>query len=127
METMVEQLFAVGADQARSKFDAVCQVFFKKFEACTPSAEEEGTGGGRRNSEDEQKQGKASQQLVLPAPGGCKEGTPASCMGLELPRRGAHGECGDARNSGAENERKIPLSNSPSRPPMEEDALLGDF
>ena len=27
METMVEQFFAVGADQARSKFDAMCQFF----------------------------------------------------------------------------------------------------
>ena len=32
METMVEQFFGMGADQARSKFDATCQVFFKKFE-----------------------------------------------------------------------------------------------
>ena len=35
---MVEQFFAMGAGQARSKLDAVCQVFLKKFEAYTPSA-----------------------------------------------------------------------------------------
>ena len=40
METMVEQLFAVSADQARSKFDAMCQVFFKKFEAFYPFHED---------------------------------------------------------------------------------------
>ena len=53
METMVEQLFAMGPDQANSKFDAVWQVFCKKFEAFTPSAQMPGKGGGRRNSEDE--------------------------------------------------------------------------
>ena len=31
METVVEQFFAMGADQARSKFEAMCQMFFKKF------------------------------------------------------------------------------------------------
>ena len=40
----------------------------------------------------EQEQGRAGQQLVLPAPGGFNEGTPASSMELDLPRvRGAHG------------------------------------
>ena len=63
METMVEQYFAMGADQARCKFEAMCQVSFKKFEACAPPAQMPGKGGGRRNSEDEQEQDKASQQL----------------------------------------------------------------
>ena len=63
---------------------------------------------------------------MLPAPGGFNEGTPASCMELGLPRvRCAHGECGGAGNSGAANERKRTLSNSPSRErlAMEEDAV----
>ena len=54
METVVEQFFAAVADQARSKFDASCQVFFEKFEAETPSAQMPGREGGRGNSEDEQ-------------------------------------------------------------------------
>ena len=71
---------------------------------------------------------KNSQELVLPAPGGLNEGTPASLMELDLPRaRGAHGEGGGAGNSGAENGRKGPLPRFPSRLPMEEDALLEDF
>ena len=49
METRVEQFFAVGADQARFKFDAMCQVFFKKFEAYAPSAQIPGKERGRRN------------------------------------------------------------------------------
>ena len=82
METMVEQIFAMGADQARSMFDAVCQIFFKKFEASTPLAKMPGKGGGRRNSEDEHEQGKASQQLALSASGEFSEGISASCMEL---------------------------------------------
>ena len=62
METMVEQFFAMGADQARTRFDAMCQP---------------GTGG-RRNGEDDQEQDKASQQLASSASGGCNEGTPVS-------------------------------------------------
>ena len=46
---------------------------------------------GRRNSEDEQEQGKTSQQLVLPAPGGFNEGTPASSMELDLLHVRAYG------------------------------------
>ena len=84
----------------------LCQVFFKKFEAKTPSSQMPGKGGGRRNSEDEQEQGKASRA------GAMKEGTPVSSLELDLPR-GAHGECGGAGKSGADNERKRPLSNSP--------------
>ena len=36
-ETMVEQVFAVGTDQARSTFDALCQIFFRGFETFHPS------------------------------------------------------------------------------------------
>ena len=91
----------------------------RAFQEQMPGREE-----GRRNSEDEQEQGKNSQPLVLPAPAGFNEGTPASLMELDLPRaRGAHGDRGGAGNSGAENERRRPSSNSPSRLPMKEDAL----
>ena len=45
---------------------------------------------GRRNSEDEQEQDKASQQLALSAPSGCNEGTPASSLELDLPRVRVH-------------------------------------
>ena len=115
VETMVEQFFAMGADQARCKFDAMCEVFFEKFEAYNPSAQMPGKGGGRRNSEDEQEQGKASQQLALSASGGLNEGTPASGLELDLPRvRGALGECGGAGKSGTvKDEPKRHPSNSP--------------
>ena len=113
METMVEQIFAMGADQARSEFDAMCQIV-KKFEANTPSSQMPGKEGGRRNGEDEQEQGKASQQLALAASGGFNEGTPASSMELDLPRvRGAHGECGGAGSSGTAQDRERSRSSTP--------------
>ena len=76
---------------------------------------------GRRNSEDEQEQGKNSQQLVLPASGGFNEGTPASSMELDLPHvRCAHGERGGAgkcRNSKGSKKISVqfPESTSDSR------------
>ena len=50
LETMVEQIFAMGTDQARSEFDAMCQMFFKRVETSTPLAQMPGKGGGRRNT-----------------------------------------------------------------------------
>ena len=81
------------------------------------------------SGEDEQEQDKASQQFSLSASSGCNEGTPACSLELDLPRvRGALGECGGAgKSSAAKDERKRPLSNSPSRLPMEEDASLEDL
>ena len=59
------------------------------FQEQMPGREE-----GRRSSEGEQEVCKTSRQLVLLAPGGFNEGTPASSVELDLPRvLGAHGEC----------------------------------
>ena len=109
----MEQIFAMETDQARSQFDAMCQNFFKKFEAYTSHHVQMSVkGGGRRKSGDEQEQDKASQQLPLSASSGCNEGTPASSLELDLPRiRDALCECGGAGKSGtAKDERKKPLS-----------------
>ena len=90
-----EQIFALGADHARSKFEVMCQISFGRIE--TPSAQMPGQGGGRRNSENEQEQCRTSQQLVLPAQSGFNESAPASSMELDLPRvRGVQGESGRA-------------------------------
>ena len=64
LETMVEQIFAMGTDQAKSKFDALYQKILKRFETPTPPARMPGREEGRRDSENEQEQGRASQQLV---------------------------------------------------------------
>ena len=111
--------------QARFKFDVMCQMFFRRIK--TRPAQMPGKDEVRKESEEEQEQSKASQQLVLPAPGGYNEGAPASLVEFDLARiRSAHGECGGARNVGAANDRKRTLSNPPGRErlPMDEDASL---
>ena len=61
----------------------------------------------RRNSEDEQEQGRASQQVALPTSGGFIQGAPASSLELDLPLvRGAPGEGGSAGRSGTQGDRK---------------------
>ena len=138
METMVDQFFAMGADQARSKFDALCQVYIPlllhggrvatgygigsesngglgpKSPKRNGKEQMPGKGGGRRNGEDEREQGNASQQLALSASGGCNEGTSANSLELYLPRvRGALGDCEGAGKPGTARDRKRSLSNSP--------------
>ena len=86
---------------------------------------------GRRSSEDEQEQDKASQQLALSGSSGCNEGTPASSLDFDLPRiRVAFGEGGGAGKSDKAKDvrKKTLISNSPSRRPIdeEEDVAQGD-
>ena len=108
------------ADQARSKFEVMCQVFFGRIE--TPCAQMPGKEGGRRNSENEEEQGRTSQQLVLPTPGGINQNAPASSLELDLHRvRGVPGEGGSAGRSGKQRGRKKGPSRSPGRPTMDEE------
>ena len=41
LETMVEQIFALGADQTRSKFEVMCQMFFRRIETRLRRCQEE--------------------------------------------------------------------------------------
>ena len=76
--------------------------------------------GGRRNSENEQEQGKANQKLVLPTPGGINQGAPASSLELDLPRvLSVPGEGGSAGKSGTQGDRKRGPSRSPGRHSMD--------
>ena len=108
LETMLEQMFALWADQARSEFRVVCM---------------------RRCQEKEEtvKMNKSYSGWLLP--GGTNEGTPASSMELDLPHvPGVQGEVGGATKSGAEKWAKQKTDpKSPSRCPMEEDAFLEDL
>ena len=111
----MQQMFALGADQARSKFEVVCQMFLRRIEP--PSAQLPGKEEGRRNSEHEQVHGRNSQQLVPPAPGGVNQDAPARSLELDFPRvRGVPGESGGAGNSGAESERKRLIQIAESHP-----------
>ena len=72
---------------------------------------------GRRDSENEQEQGRASHQLVLPTPGGINPGAPASSLELDLPRvRSVPGESGSAGRSSEQGDRKRGPSRSPGQP-----------
>ena len=112
------RFFAMGTDQARSEFDVLCQMFFRRFETFTPPAQMPGREEGRRDSENEQEQGRTSQQLVLPTPGGVNQEAPASSLELDLHRvRGVPGESGSAGDQA----RKRGPSRSPGRPSMDEE------
>ena len=83
----VEHIFAVGTDQAKSQFDALYQKILKRFETPTPPAQMPGREEGRRDSKNEQEQGRASQQLLsfMPSmPGGVNQVAPASSLELFL-------------------------------------------
>ena len=89
LKAMVEPIFAMGTDQAKSKFDALYQKILKRFETPTSPAQMPGMPGreeGRRDSEHEQEQGRDSQQLVSLMPGGVNQVAPASSLELDLPR-----------------------------------------
>ena len=72
----------MGTDQARLTFDALCNIFVRKFETFIPSAQMPGREEGRRDCENEPEQGRASQQLVLPTPGGVNQDAPVSSWSL---------------------------------------------
>ena len=96
LEMMLEQIFVLGADQARAKFEVMCQMFLLKNRdpVCA-----DGRRRRRKKKTVNMNKSKAGprQQLVLPAPGGFNEGTPESCMELDLPRvRSGQGESGGA-------------------------------
>ena len=94
LEALWQQIAAVCAAVGLNQVVAVVQGFRESgaTQEQTPGRDER-----RRNSEDEQEQGRTNQQFVLPAQGGINEGTPASSLELDLPRvRGALGECGGA-------------------------------
>ena len=119
MEAVWQQFVALGANRIEACSKGSREKWEKARGRCQEKKKEEGIV--KVNKE----QGKTCQQLVFPAQGGFNEGTPASLVELHLPRfRGAHGEGGGAGNSGAANDRKRTSSSSPSRLPMEEDALL---
>ena len=76
LETLWQQLIALGAHGI--------EAFVQRLQKATGAAQGQmpRREEGRRNSEDEQEQGRISQQLVLPTPGGINQGAPASSLEL---------------------------------------------
>ena len=108
LEALWQQFIALGANG----IDTFVQRLQKEMGA--PQGQMPRRGEGRRNSEDEQEQGRASQQLVSLTIGGVNQVAPASSLELDLFRvRGVPGEGGSAGRPG-----KRGPSRSPGRPSM---------
>ena len=75
LEALWQQFIALGANQFA--FVQRLQREMGAAQGQMPGIEE-----GRRNSEDQQEQGRTSQQSVLPTPGGISEDAPASSLEL---------------------------------------------
>ena len=74
-------------------------------------------------SEEEPEQGRASQQVALPTPGGVNQVALASSLELDIPLvRGVPGEGGSAGRSGTQGDRQRGLSRSPGQQSMDEGA-----
>ena len=122
LETVVEKIFALGADQARPSFEAMCQMFFK----------DSGSFLRRCHEKKQERRVKKSKSIGNPVSrwfyqcqGSTMKALQKSLVEFDLAwSRVTHGERGRAGNFGASNVRKRTLSNSPSRErlPMEEDA-----
>ena len=111
---------AVGPNQIDALANAVIQRF---KESGAVQEQVPGRDERRRKSEEEQEQGRASQQVRLPTPGGFIQGASVSSLDLDLPLvRGALGQGGSAGRSGKQRDRKRGPSRSPGRHSMDEGA-----
>ena len=104
MEALWQQIAAVCAAVGPNQVDALANALFQRFrESGATQGQMPGRDERRRNSEDEQEQGRIKQQVVLPTPGGINQGVPASSLELDLLRvRGELGEGGSAGRSGTQ-------------------------
>ena len=122
LEEMLRRVIVLGTNGVEVLFQRV------RCEMGAAQGQMPGREGGRRSSEDEQEQGRISQQLVVPAPGGINEGTPASSLELDLPRLRVHlANAEEQENQVHWGIAREVYQNSPSRRPMEEGALAGDL
>ena len=109
---------AVGPNQVEAFANAVLQ---RIKESGAVQGQMPGRNERRRNSEDEQEQGRASQHVALPSPGGLIQGAPASSLELDLPLvRGGPGEGESAGTSSTQGDRKRVPSRSRGRHSMDE-------
>ena len=101
LDTVAEQLFTMGAAQAKHRLKGLYDKFLKRFEANTLCA------NARKRRK---KRAKESQPTDgSPAPGGCNEGLPASPVFDPARFRGENVESGGAGNFKAPYDRKRSL------------------
>ena len=125
LEALWQQIAAVCAAVGPNQIDALANAIIQRFKESGAVQEQMPGRDERRNSEDEQEQGRASQQVALPTPGGFIQGAPASSLDLDLPLvRGAPGEGKGAGRPGTQGDRKRGPSRSPGRHSMDKVELL---
>ena len=122
LEALCQQIDAVCAAVGPNEIDALASAVVQRFKESGAFQEQvPGRDDRRRNSEEEQEQGRASQQVALPTPGGFIHGAPASCVELDIPLvRSVPSEGGSAGRSGTQGDRKRGPSRSPGRHSMDE-------
>ena len=104
-----------GADQARSKFEVMCQMFFRRISRprlcrCQEKKKEKGTVKMNNNKAE------PVSSWCLPTPGGINQGAPSRSLELDLHRvRSVSGEGGSAGRLGTQVDRKRGPSRSPGR------------
>ena len=103
-----QQIAAVCAAVGPNQIDALANAVIQRFKESGGVQEQvPGRDEKIRNSEEEQEQGGASQQVALPTPGGFIQDAPASSFELDFPLvRGVPVEGGSARRSGTQGDRK---------------------
>ena len=99
-----------GSKLLPNQIDALANAVFQRFKESGAVQEQmPGRDERRRTSEEEQEQGRASQQVALPTPGWVNQVAPASSLELDLSRvRCVSGEGGSAGR---------PCKRGPSRSP----------
>ena len=122
LEALWQQIAVVCGAVGPNQVDALANAVFQRFKESGAVQEQmPGKDERRRNSEDEQEQGGASQQVALPTPAGFIQGAPARSLELDLPLvRCAPGEGESAGRSGTQGDRKRGPSRSPGRHSMDE-------
>ena len=117
-----QQIAAVCAAVGPKKVEAFANAVLQGIkESGAVQGQMPGRNERRRNSEDEQEQGRASQHVALPSPGGLIQGVPASSLELDLPLvREGPGEGESAGTSSTQGDRKRGPSRSRGRHSMDE-------
>ena len=77
LEDSRQQIAAVCAAVGPNQVDALANAVFQRFKE-SGAVQKQMPGRDERRSEDEQEQGRASQQVALPTPGGVNQVAPAS-------------------------------------------------
>ena len=128
LEALWQQIAAACAAVGPNQIDALASAVVQRFKEIG-AVQKQGPGRDERirNGEEEQEQGRASQQVALPTPGGFIQGAPARSLELDLPL--VRGVPGERKIRHTQVDRKRGPSRSPGRHSKDEgaDDVLKDW